>query len=138
MSLKYDYSASFNPPATGANRVTVMRIPIDFTELGITLAQNEIMSIGKVKDGMLFLAQSIEVVRAQSDISDVDLGISTDGSTAAGWHDGFTIASVDKCINGSVTPAWITADNYIVLTNKDAQTISSAKIIVNVVLADAR
>ena len=140
MASTVDKSASyeFNSYAKG-NMLSLFDMEIDFSATGNSLAQNETMSLTVLPAGVIVLGAEIKVVTAQSDVTDIDLGMHTSGSTDASLIDGVSAATTGYVFTAGIAAAIpVTADTYLVLTNKDAQTLATAKIRVKVLVYDAR
>lgn len=110
-----------------------IEIPVDFTTSSNQLAQNEVMSLYTVPQDSLITYAGIKVTTADADVSDMNLGISTDGAT-----DNSLIDALDPSATGWEVSANLsvecTADSQIVLTNIDADTIDEAVIRVVVII----
>jgi hypothetical protein len=137
MAIHVNLSANNCNMSAVGGAVQVWKQTIDFSESGMDLAQNEIMAVAKIKAGMLLLAAQIEVITAQTDVTTVDLGYSTDGSTDHTLKQNGTLASTGY-LAGYATPVSFTADNYVVFTNTDANTLNTGKIQISLVIADLR
>jgi hypothetical protein len=130
-------------PALGAIAAHVLRKKIDFTETSNQLAQNQVMALFKVKAGQFVGPGYARVITADTDITDIDIGYNTDsGTTDDKICDGMTLATAGYVQgatdnNTTTSPAFMSADAYIVLTNKDAQTINGAVIEVCVIVYDS-
>jgi len=109
---------------------------INFVTTANQLAQNETMALFDIPADTIIEQAFIEITTAQATVTDVDLGCSTDGSTAADLIDGATLAATGYVTNGTYLPAGYNAAQQVVLTNKDAQTIATAVIRVIVVCRD--
>ena len=66
---------------------------IDFTVAANQLAQNETMAVLDIDADVIIENAMIEVLTADTDVTDVDIGTSADGSTAANLGDGLTLAT---------------------------------------------
>lgn len=102
-------------------------IDVDFTETANQLAQNETMALLDIEADKRVHAL-IKVVTADTDITDVDLGLSSAGATAADLADGVTFASAAYVENATLLYVNTSEAKQLVLTNKDAQTINQAVI----------
>lgn len=106
------------------------------------IAQNETIALFDIPAGSVFLAAELLVTTAQSNITDVDLGYSTDGSTNANLIDGVSLASTAyvgaNSTGGGFYPKVTNSAVQLVFTNKDAQAITTAKAKVIVLYADMR
>jgi hypothetical protein len=122
----------------------VWETKIDFSTTGYALAQNETMAIWDLPAGVQVEGAKLYVDTAQATITDVDLGVSTDGSTDDGLVDGASLAaaSVYKSggtnATGAVFPLDVDAASQVVFTNKDAQTLNSAVVNVIIKVCDMR
>ncbi|NCC51630.1 MAG: hypothetical protein EOM20_10485 [Spartobacteria bacterium] len=102
---------------------------VDFSEDGNDLDQNETMAIANLPAGTIVRGACIKVNTAQADVTDIDVGYSTDGSTNAGLVDGATLATTG--FKAGVTanfPVLITAASQLVITNKDTDALDEADI----------
>jgi len=115
----------------------MLEASVDFTVTANQLAQNETMALFDLPADTIVTQAFIEVETVDSDITDVDLGCSTDGSTAADLIDGATLAATGYVTNGTYLPAGYDAAQQVVLTNKDADTLNGAKIRVVLICFDA-
>jgi len=116
-------------PFNDAAAVQRVVYDIDFSATGKSLAQNETMAIANLVAGDIILAAAIEVVTADADVTDVDLGYSTDGSTNAALIDGVTLDATGYVFTAGIAAAIpITAANQLVITNKDPDTCATAVI----------
>jgi len=109
---------------------------INFTTTANQLAQNQTMALFDIPADTAIDFAWIEVTTADTDVTDVDLGCSTDGSTAADLIDGATLATTGYKTNGTYLPPAYNAAQQVVLTNKDADTINQAVIRVIVICRD--
>jgi len=108
---------------------------IDFATASNQLAQNETMAIFDIPADVIIERAMIKVLTADTDVTDVNLGISTDGSTDDTLVDGATLGTTGYKLGGTnaVLGQVTAASNQLVLTNIDADTINGAKIEVIVV-----
>lgn len=114
-------------PIAMERRPILVKFNIDFTDTDNQLDQNETMSLGTLEAGDIVLASYINVTTADATISDVDLGYSTDGATNAGFIEAADITTTGvKAGAVALYPVIFTAENQIVFTNNDAQTIDEA------------
>jgi hypothetical protein len=129
---------SSNPVATEFGKGAILKVDVDFSATGNSLAQNETMALLDIPADTIIEQAYIKVGTAQSGITDVDVGISTDGSTDATLVDGVTLATVGYKSGGTsaVTPQAVGAASQLVLTNKVSTTISTAAITVILVIRD--
>lgn len=143
MTITRDLSGTFSSVrgSKGARQVFVNTFEVDFSDTDMSLAQNEVMEICVVPAGTLVLSAGLYVVTAETEITDVDLGVSTDANTSANLIDGVSLAStgyvagnVDLSATGG--GVWVTAESKLKLTNKDAQTLNAAKVKVILVCVD--
>ena len=113
----------------------VLTADVDFTVTANQLAQNETMALFDIPADTAVENAVIEVVTADADVTDVNLGMSADGSTDDTLIDGATLATTGykrggaNADLGQVTAAAM----QLVLTNIDADTINEAVIKVIVV-----
>lgn len=139
MALTRDLVTTFpegsNRSYKGQGRNFVASYEIDFAGDDMSLAQNEIMRITTIPAGTAITAVAIYVNTAQATITDIDIGTG-DTTTSANLIDGATLASGSVYIGGTVDISATggglinaTATNLL-LTNKDAQTLNSAKVTV--------
>ena len=109
-------------------------IIIDFSATGNTLATGETMAILDIP-AKHKVALELEVITANAGVEDVDIGLSADGgTTAADLLDGGTLAATGfiACTAGAVA----NAARQLVITNKDATSLSAGKIAVYVRMID--
>jgi len=123
--------------AKGIYQRSIASFYIDFSATGQSLAQNETMTIVDLPAGCIIYGGMIDIETAQATISDVDLGVSTDGTTAADLADGITLAATGFLAFNNVTAGGVkpVAASNLVFTNKDAQTLNSAKVRVKIDIA---
>jgi hypothetical protein len=127
-----------------------MKKRVDFTQAANQLAQNEIMALFDVPAGVLVEEVLMNVVTADADITDVDVG-SFDTAEAAiaadGFMDGADISStgLKRDLAGETyskqdqSAGYMgTADWIIGFTNKDAQALNGAVIDFYAVCVDRR
>jgi hypothetical protein len=119
---------SSKPVATQYGRDFVLEREIDFSVTANNLAQNATMALWDIPADTIITDAFIEVTTVSSDVTDIDLGCSTDGSTAADLIDGATLANLGYVTNGTVLPAGYNAAQQVVVTNKDANTMDAAKV----------
>jgi len=124
---------SSKPQASDVGKEYILSQTVAFTTTANQLAQNETMALFDIPANTMVSAAWIKVTTADTDITDVDLGVSTDGSTNATLIDGATLATTGYKTNGTYLPIAVTAANQVVLTNKDADTINGAVITVVIV-----
>ena len=143
MAITRDLSTTFGTVRSekGSHQLFLSSFEIDFSASGMSLAQNEIMRICTVSAGLVVLSAAVYVVTAETEITDIDIGITTGTTTSANLIDGITLAStgwvagnVDLSATGG--GVWATADSNILLTNKDSNTLDAAKIKVVLLMAD--
>lgn len=125
-----------------AERVSVLKKTVDFSVAANYLVQDGVMSIFKLPAKCIVLACGIKVLTADTDITDVDLGLYTelDGTITVvdidGYGDGLTLAATgfvqdpDAVYNSAGTSALkvVAADSYFTIKNIDADTINGAKV----------
>lgn len=128
-----------------SHRVGVLRRRVDFTVAANQLAQTKLMSIFKIPKDCMILKAGMYVKTADTDVSDVDLGLYTllgDADSAAytavdadGFVDGGTLVSTGypiPLVGGAYNPQGsdpnhITAANSVIaLLNNDSDTINGA------------
>jgi len=132
MASTYDISPTYQGTAfqNAAGRLHTVVIDVNFatnSTLSSGLAQNETLTLWELPASCTLMGAKIKVTTAQSDISDVDLGYSTDGSTNDGLLDGVSLVSTGYVYTAGIAAILpLAATNYLVFTNKDAQTISTA------------
>jgi hypothetical protein len=123
-----------------AGRFQTKVFEIDFAnDFTAGVAQNETVNLMTLPVCCTILSAKLYVETAQSTITDVDVGYSTDGSTNAALIDGATLATASVYDDGGTSLTAmvpLTAQNYLVFTNKDAQTITTAVIKIFVTLLD--
>ena len=116
-------------------------VDVDFTVTANQLVQNGTMSLLDIALGEVVLAAFINVVTADADVSDVDLGLETGGATNDTLIDAATLAStgIKSAGANAVLPNYLAcaAATQLVLTNKDADTINEAIIKVSILTAKA-
>jgi len=124
---------SSSPDFSKVGTTYILSQEIDFTDTDNQLAQNETMSVFDIPANC-HVRGFMKVTTADADITDVDLGMTTDGTTSASLFDGVSLASTGYVQNATALDAFTTAASIVVLTNKDAQTINQAvvKVIVEV------
>jgi len=114
--------------ATQYGDIYTLEREIDFAVVANNLAQNETMALWDLPADTAVVGAFIEIVTVSPDVTDVDLGCSTDGSTAADLIDGITLASQAYLTNGTWLPAAYIVAEQVVLTNKDANTMDACKL----------
>jgi len=114
----------------------MLEIDVDFTVTANQLAQNEVMALFDIPADTLILHGSIEVTTADTDVSDMNLGCSTDGSTANDIIDAADVSSTGYKVNGTYLPSMYNAAQQVTLTNIDTDTINEAIIRVILFCAD--
>lgn len=102
---------------------------IDFTVSANQLAQNETMAVFDLDADVIIENAMVEVLTADTDVTDVDLGTSTDGSTASNLGDGLTLGTTGYKREAAADFGVATASAVqVVFTNIDSDTINQAKI----------
>ena len=152
MAFKVNLCTNESPalPWDGRNKHFVMKKRVDFTQAANQLAQNEIMALFDVPAGVLVEEVLMNVVTADADVSDVDIGSFTTAEAAIsadGFMDGADISSTglkrdlagetysrqDQAAGYMGTSDWIVG-----FTNKDADTLNGAVIDFYAVCVDLR
>ncbi len=113
------------------------RIEIDFSVTANNLAQNETMALLNIPAGIRVRSAGLYVETDQDDITDVDLGLATDGTTDNSLIDGATLAETGY-VEGECSDTLVTAATQLVFTNIDANDLDEAKVHVLVELVDCR
>ncbi len=140
MAFKVDKCDSPAMPWDGREKEFLLKKRIDFRLSANQLAQNEIMGIFEIPGNVLVEEVLLNVITADADVSDVDVGsFSTAGVAVAadGFIDGADVSTggVKRDIadetysltNG--TGGYVASANWkIGLTNKDAQALDAAVI----------
>ena len=128
MASTYDVTASVSAPPVESSfhRVEFKFLGTDVATAG--LAQNETVSLYQFPAGAIILGAQMKVLTAQSDVTDVDLGVHTSGSTDASLLDGVSLASAAFVGVTIAAPVYCNAATYLVLTNKDAQAWTTGKV----------
>ncbi len=101
------------------------KVVLDLSTVSQNVAQDETVSLFDLPAGVIVSGAMLKVTTAQATVTDVDLGISTDGSTADDLIDGATLATTGYKA-GETTEVPVVADSQIVFTNKDADTAATA------------
>jgi len=101
---------------------------VNFVTTANQLAQNETMALFDLPINTLIEYAGIQVVTADTDVSDVDLGVSATGATDATLIDGATLATAGWKQDATPDPVVTSAATQVTLTNKDADTINEAVI----------
>jgi hypothetical protein len=113
---------------------------IDFSATGNSLAQNQIMRITQIPAGTAILSAMVQVITANTSVTDIDIGFGTATTTVATIFDGISLATAGWLAANNLTvtngASYMTATNNISITNKDADTLSSGKIKVVLLIAD--
>ena len=109
---------------------------VSFVTTANQLAQNETMSLFDLPADTAVDFAWLEITTADTDVTDVDLGCSTDGSAAADLIDGATLAATAYVTNGTYKPAAYNAAELVVLTNKDTETLNEAIVRIIVICRD--
>lgn len=102
---------------------------IAFTTTANQLAQNETMALFDIPAYAIIEDAFLNVRTADTDVTDVDLGISTDGSTNDTLVDGASLATTGTKRGGTnavVSQKVGATAVQVVLTNKDSDTINGA------------
>lgn len=134
MAATVDLTALNALDAFSAGKFFVFKKRINFADSGMSLIQNATMSLCDIAAGVILLAAEIKVITAQSDVTDVDLGVHASGATDATLIDGVSMATTGYVFTAGIAAAIPqTAAVELVLTNKDAQTLATAVIEVIVV-----
>lgn len=134
MAIHVDLTSTFGSPrsAGGDNKVQISWFEIDFTKSGWDLEQNQIMEICAIPAGAVIKSAFVKVNTAQSDVTDVDIGVTTGTSTVANIFDGISMASTGYIAANNLTVTnggtYQTAASKLLITNKDANTLNTAKI----------
>jgi len=122
-------------PSAMARQPILVSFDVDTTVTANQLAQNETMSLGTLEAGDTVLNAFVYVSTADTSVTAIDVGYTTDGTTGAQLVDGATVATTGyKAGLVASYPIVITADSIIVLTNKDADTVNEAIIKVYVLV----
>lgn len=95
----------------------VVVIDIDFSADGNALVTDETMAILDVPEDTKVKAH-VKVITADSNITDFDIGLSTDGAAAADLIDGGSLAAAGYVAGSS--EVLTAADKQLVITNKTA------------------
>ena len=132
MALTRDLTSTFGTAraAKGIYGRNLVSFEIDFSATDMSLAQNEVMGIVDIPAGCIIYGGFMKVETAEAEITDIDIGVSTGAATDATLADGISMASTGYVAFNNVTSGGVytTAASELVLTNKDAQTLNSAKI----------
>lgn len=142
MSFTRDLSTVFGStrPWKGSMQNYTASFEIDFSLSGYSLAQNQVMRICTVPAGVAITSAMVKVITAETEITDIDIGIATDTNTSANLFDGISLASTGFIASNNLTVTnggtYTTATNNLSLTNKDAQTLDAAKIVVIINFVD--
>ena len=135
MALTRDKSTTFASTRSwkGSKQNYTASFEIDFSATDMSLAQNEIMRVCVIPAGTAITSFAVKVLTAETEITDVDFGVTTGTTTSATLADGLTFASTGWLagnVDLSATGGGViqTADSNLLITNKDANTLDSAKI----------
>lgn len=132
MALTRDLTSTYSTAraARGLNARGLASFEINFAGTNMSLAQNEIMGIVDIPAGSVVYGGMVKVETAETEITDIDIGITTSSATAADLADGLSLASTGWLAFNNVTTGGVytTAASELVLTNKDANTLNAAKI----------
>lgn len=122
--------------------VNRLKFRVDFTDSDNNLAQNETMKLWTIPANTWVLNAFIDVITADADVSDVDLGYG-DGTAGQATNDDFvdgvTLATTGRKFTAGMTaPVNITSETGLLLENNDADTINGAVIdvVLDVIVAD--
>lgn len=134
-------------PRDGQGKTFVLEKEVDFSLAANQLAQTEIMALFKIPADVLVQEVLMEVLTADTDVTDVDIGSFTTAEVAVaadGFVDGGTLASLGyvRDVSGetySPPTGYISTGDWIVgLTNNDANAINEAKVRFLAVCLDLR
>jgi hypothetical protein len=142
MASTYTVPSTTPTEAPWANKVKTIEVEVDSTLTGTYgtsgIAQNETITMFQFPAGSIILAVQMLVTTAQTTVTDVDVGISTDGSTDDSLLDGVSLASEAYVGVTIAAPVYCNAANYLVVTNQDATAITTGKFNVIVTYIDSR
>lgn len=134
MSITRDLSTTFGTISSykGSDKTFVSEFEIDFSLSGYSLAQNEVMKICTIPAGVGITNAMVYVSTGQSSITDVDIGYGTT-TAVANIFDGINLVTGSTWIaanNLTVTngASYLTTAGALLLTNKVATTMNTAKI----------
>jgi hypothetical protein len=105
-------------------------VTIDFSVAANFLAQNEIVDIYDIPAGTVVEWAIMNVITADTDVTDVNLGVALTGVAATNLIDAGTLAAVDYVVGAAAATPIVcpTADSKVTLINIDADTINEAKV----------
>lgn len=142
MAIHVDLSSTVfgsTRPWKGENKTYIASYEIDFSTTGYDLAQNEIMKIATIPAGTVIASAMVKVLTAEAEITDVDIGVGTT-TTVANIFDGISMASTGWLAANNLTTTYggtyQTTESALLFTNKDAQTLDTAKIVVIIEFVD--
>ena len=137
MALTRDLTATFADAgaAKGVNTVTTTSYEIDFSDTDMSLVQNGVMGIVDLSAGTVVLGGMLEVLTAQTTVTDINIGISTSSADDNSLGDALTLASAAFVAFENTGPVNVVAASELVLTNIDTNTINTAKIKVTLIMA---
>ena len=132
--------------------VSVLKKTVDFRVAANYLVQNGVMSLFKLPAGCIVLTAGIHIITADTDVTDIDLGLYTelaDTITAVdidGYGDALTLAVAGyfNDPNAAYNPAGteachvVAADSYFTVKNIDSDTINGAVVEFYAVVVDLR
>lgn len=134
MTVEIDNSGGAAIERQGPNsRWVVLYNRVDFSKAANYLATTLSMGVLKVPAGVKIIRAFMNVLTADTDVTDVDLGI--EGADEDGFQDGATLATTG--LKEAITAAYqvdgvgysdLVNDQVIALKNNDADTINQAKI----------
>lgn len=133
-----------------AERVAVLRKTVDFSVAANYLVQNGVMSLFKLPAECIVIACGIKVTTADTDVTDVDLGLYTEDAdtiTAVdidGYGDALTLAATGYfndpnaayCSAGTEAMHVVAADSYFTIKNIDSDTLNGAVVEFYAVVVD--
>ena len=113
-------------------KVKTATIRLDSTDTSKFLtgiASAETVSLFKLPAGSQVLSSQIKVITGETGITDVDLGLSTDGSTNASLIDGATIAVSGTFVAKQTAVVPVNTEKYLVFTLKAASQVMNEAVI---------
>lgn len=134
MAIHVDLSSVFATAkaAKGLNKTMLASFEIDFSVAGQDLTNGQVMRICTLPAGSIIKSAMVKVETAETEITDIDIGISTGDTAVNNIFNAISMATAGWLAANNLTVSnggtYQTETNNILLTNQDANTLDAAKI----------